>query len=446
MNRKVFISFLGTNDYIPCNYYMEENPSHKKENVQYVQEAIIALCCKDFKQNDKFIFFLTEDSKTQNWENNGLYNKATEKYDKKNVGLKERLINLKETNSIQGKICEETIPEGYSSAQIWDIFSKIYDSINQGDEIILDITHGFRSLPMLAMVLNSYLKELKNIKVSGIYYGAFEKLGPSPVVSKKPLDQRNAPILSLLPLAELQQWTGAAREFLMNGNSSSLTNLLLIHDQYLSESFENFEKSISTCRGRSVTEEIDYLTLKSLVDKAQDNKIGAQIQPLLERIEEKLMQFENKSITRNGLAAVDWCIQHNMIQQGITFLQETMHTWVIEKTVGEKYLNDIFFRNIAASALNGYTFNKNIHFKDKNGQLKEDIHDDFSISEMKDHYNQMRCLSKELRKLYQELIGHNGIRNDINHCGFRENPKTPNELKESLNRIQEAVKQILIIN
>src|SRR5699024_4490556 len=66
------------------------------------------------------------------------------------------------------------IPNGKSTEEIWEIFQIVYDLIEKGDELLFDITHGFRSLPMLNMVLINYAKLLKEITVSGIFYGNWE--------------------------------------------------------------------------------------------------------------------------------------------------------------------------------------------------------------------------------------------------------------------------------
>jgi len=444
MSRKVFISFLGTNNYVPCNYYSEILPNQKIENVQYVQEALIQLYCNNFNESDKFFFFLTDDAFKQNWKNDGQFNNENKKYDKKNIGLEQKLSELRDLGFVKSGIHFEPIKEGYSSEAIWEIFTTIYNLIENEDDIILDITHGFRSLPMLGIVLISYLKELKSIKVKGIHYGAFEVLGPVSKVLQMELKERNAPILDLLPLAELQQWTGAAREFLKNGNSSSLSELLLPYDSNLAASFEGFEKSISTCRGKSILIETDYFKLKSLVQTANDSMIGAQVKPLLEKIEKKIAAFDNSNILNNGLAAVDWCIEHNMIQQGITFLQETIHSWVIEKVVGKEYINELFFREMSAGALQGIYFKNNKNFI-KDNQIIQPIHKDFENEFIEETYNSMRSIvSKELRKIYTELIGKDGFRNDINHCGFRSSPFSPIELKEKLNELNYRVKKQLL--
>ena len=69
------------------------------------------------------------------------------------------------------------IPEGKSEAEIWEIFNIVFGSLEREDEVVFDITHAFRSIPMLAIVILNYAKMMKKVTLSGIYYGAFEVLG-----------------------------------------------------------------------------------------------------------------------------------------------------------------------------------------------------------------------------------------------------------------------------
>ena len=115
MVRKLFLSFLGTNNYVNCNYVDETDIQKKVENVKYVQEAILRLYCKDFNENDIAYIFVTKDAKNQNWEDNGQFNKTTKQYDLPNIGLKGQLQNLVE---FKGSYEAISIPEGFSSNEI----------------------------------------------------------------------------------------------------------------------------------------------------------------------------------------------------------------------------------------------------------------------------------------------------------------------------------------
>ena len=89
---------------------------------------------------------------------------------------------------------------------MWDTFNKILDEINDDDQIIFDITHGFRSTPMQILVVLNYAKVIKkNVKIKGIYYGAFENRDNVTNI---------APIFDLSNYDEILDWTAAADSFI----------------------------------------------------------------------------------------------------------------------------------------------------------------------------------------------------------------------------------------
>lgn len=59
MARKVFISFLGTNNYVECIYDID---GHLSKPVKYVQEALVSEICKDWKGSDRIFVFCTKDA------------------------------------------------------------------------------------------------------------------------------------------------------------------------------------------------------------------------------------------------------------------------------------------------------------------------------------------------------------------------------------------------
>src|SRR5690606_32839824 len=224
MGRKVFLSFLGTNNYLNCNYFEEGSPENKVSDVKYVQEALIKMYCQDLHDNDVVLLFLTEKAEHRNFWDNGQYNRATDKYDGENEGLHARLKRLNDVGQ-RFDLKHKRIKEGFSQQEIWSIFDSVADEFQEGDEVIFDITHAFRFLPMLGVVLMNYLKTTKNVKVKGIHYGAFEKLGVQAEVNKLDIKDRNAPVLNLNTLLEFQSWTSAVNSFFKFGEVGGLNEL-----------------------------------------------------------------------------------------------------------------------------------------------------------------------------------------------------------------------------
>ncbi len=67
-----------------------------------------------------------------------------------------------------------------SNEEIWNNFEKllaISDQLEDGDEIYLDITHGFRYMPILNIFLLEFLTLLNsnNIKIAGVFYGMYSE-------------------------------------------------------------------------------------------------------------------------------------------------------------------------------------------------------------------------------------------------------------------------------
>ena len=95
------------------------------------------------------------------------------------------------------------IPGGSSVEEFWEIFETVNEHIPEEAEIVFDVTHSFRSLPLIMSVLLNYLEVVKGTKLVGCYYGAFEVLGraadvekeyPDPLIAA--LDLRPDPVLS----------------------------------------------------------------------------------------------------------------------------------------------------------------------------------------------------------------------------------------------------------
>jgi len=89
-----------------------------------------------------------------------------------------------------------SIPDGKDEAEIWGIFETLTQNVNEGDSIVFDITHAFRSIPFLAMIAVSYLRAAKGIELNAIVYGAYDAR----------IDDKS-PVFNLTPFVTLLDWT-----------------------------------------------------------------------------------------------------------------------------------------------------------------------------------------------------------------------------------------------
>ncbi|MDR0776280.1 MAG: TIGR02221 family CRISPR-associated protein [Azonexus sp.] len=66
------------------------------------------------------------------------------------------------------------IPYARDTAEQITVLRQLAEVTPKGDSVALDITHGFRHLPMLALVAARYLTHVVQVKIEGIHYGALE--------------------------------------------------------------------------------------------------------------------------------------------------------------------------------------------------------------------------------------------------------------------------------
>lgn len=332
--RTIFFSFLGTGSYVSCNYLLGDE---RIDNVRFIQEALIRLLCKGFHGDDRIVVFLTEEARAKNWLD-------TEVKGQPVPGLKSILDEM----GMGELVCPVAIPDGRSPDELWEIFNRVFAAINDNDEVIFDITHGFRSLPMLGMVLLNYARLLKNISIAGIYYGAFEVLGPIWKVTEIPMEERNAPIFDLSDFATLLAWSSGVQEFVHHGSLAGIAELLQQAAKTrlgkskgkdnagniwkgVGNNLKKIGGQIATCRGREIVGGEAFAKLRSYLGQcAGFQALPAPFRPLIQTIAAKIDPFHENDL-ENCLRAVEWCIEHDLIQQGITLLQEGLVSLIAQR-------------------------------------------------------------------------------------------------------------------
>lgn len=434
--RKVFISFLGTSNYIPCNYVCEDYTP--VNNVRFIQEATISWYCADWKKDDELLFFTTEESHNKNWVNNGHKNKTGQVIQCE--GLEHRVSLIKTS----AKVSEVKIPAGKNEQEIWGIFTSVFEKIKNGDELYFDITHAFRSLPLLAMVIINYAKITKDIKVKAIGYGAMEAIGNLKQVAGMDIIKRNVPVFNLLPFDRLLDWSTAIDKFVSSGDASSIQKLTTENitpvlsktkgqDQEaaslrkMTKYLGNFSRTLATCRGRNVVK--DAANLKNAIADAQDQQLIKPLNPLLARLENATSKFSGDEV-QDGIAATRWCLQHNLTQQGFTLLQETMFTYILEESTDEGR-SDIKKRNLVSKAV-----------KIQLDNTPFDNWDD-AAKNYKSVIKDICFWLRPQKKLLDCMRNLTGYRNDLNHAGMNENPMAANIFNEKLKNYLDLFESIV---
>lgn len=317
---KLFVSFLGTSPYVRCNYGLG---GRWQRDVQFVQTATLHLACGDWEAGDRIIIGCTQAAREKN--------------------LRALKDELRSTGwRIEPE--EVSLVDGTSEEELWDIFQCLLDRIGDGDELVFDITHSFRSLPMLFTVLIQYLRVVREVRLRGVYYGAFERLGRQEQVREMPLSERNAPILDLTPFLRLYDWSAAIDHFLRFGSPSDLERLVKDHVtpilkqtaggddnakaiRRLVDNLAVFARGAQYARGQELAALAFQSEIVSPLGRIRRGSLPP-LEPVFERLGDTFAGFSDRDHS-NVLRTVEWCIEHDLVQQGLTLLQESIvDDWV----------------------------------------------------------------------------------------------------------------------
>lgn len=383
------LTFLGTTTYKECMYKFEE----KTHASAFVQIALAQI----FAPQDVYVFLTggEQGSRNRNWEGNQRTGHIK--------GLKALSADLSTI-----KFHPVDIPDGRTEEELWDIFARLLEQIEDGDEIIFDITHSFRSLPLIASACIQYVRALKKITLRGIYYGAFEAQDSEGI----------APIFDLTTFVDLMDWSQAVHAFTTSGHIAGLKKLLQneatpllkaskgqnIEGQGLrdlSTQLDALAQDLATCRGQNIyTYNHRKKLITSIETLKQEPSLVAALKPLLDLLEENIQSraiqgSEATRIVRRGFEAVHWCLDHGQTQQAYTFLQETIITYVC-LIRGKNYQDRDTRKECALALINA-------------SQRK--------ASQSAKEQEWVQGLPEEIFKEYDALSKY---RNDINHCGIVE--------------------------
>ena len=124
---------------------------------------------ESWSENDVAYFLLTDGAKSSNWLDDGHRDYNTKEIIKQS-GLETCL--KKKVYPFELKTIEQ-LPEGKNEEELFKLFRIIFEVLEPRDSLYFDVTHGFRSLPMLTLVLINYAKFLKSIEVKSITYGNY---------------------------------------------------------------------------------------------------------------------------------------------------------------------------------------------------------------------------------------------------------------------------------
>lgn len=311
----VLISFLGASNYKPVRYRLRKVTTGAEE--RYAPAAIVDCLGQEGQAVERAAVVVTEAARNMHWS-----------------ALRDRLDQL----GVEAGAVD--IPDGSNDHELWQIFARLGEQVDPGETVIVDPTHGFRSLPVIGVLALAFFRHLRKAELGGVYYGAYEARAKHDGV---------APIFDLTPMFDLPAWAEAVAEWDRTGRATGIVertkpyldalrrNLmqdapralvdlpdrlellsdlmtLLKHDQ-IGTAARQVVDSIDEARSQAG----DHLPLTPLVAVAED--LGRSLTSLAHR-EEADWRTSNPAYLRQQLAAARWLGRRGRVVEAYSLLRE----------------------------------------------------------------------------------------------------------------------------
>jgi len=210
--RQIYISFLGAGNYTPVEYKLHGKKANK---TCYVQSAEIELL-NGADYFNKVFMVMTKTSREKHLD-----------------------LLTKELNSLGvNEICPIEITEAFSPEDQWGWFEDILSHVDHGDELTVDLTHGFRIVPIVFSTAINFLQKAKNITIKSVFYGLFDET------------KKESPIIDAKDFFIINEWTDAVSRLVEDADPGKLSrvakkdstgNLSEFNDPQLVKAFTDVE-------------------------------------------------------------------------------------------------------------------------------------------------------------------------------------------------------------
>jgi len=250
---------------------------------------------------------------------------------------------------------DDSITTNQNTEQQWEWFDSLQRLINDGDEVVFDFTHGFRSVPIIFSTAISFLQRVKRFQLLNAYYGYMVDRAAG-----------TGEIIDMAKFYRINEWADGVSRLVDMADASKLAELAeegkadgfaALNDKNLTQALRELTNLIKNIDVNNVGQKADEAL--QLIAAKKETCTGADAQ-LLEMVVEK---FSGLAIQGSGrydydyfrlqLALSEMLLKHGLNMQAFTVMREMIASFGMLSATG-KY---------AKSALNtkkGRTYRKNI--------------------------------------------------------------------------------------
>lgn len=310
---KIFISFLGTGfnpddstkiGYDEVSYTIGDRTL---PSTHFAQRAIIEHHGPE--SFDRIHIFMTDQSRKKHW---GILRDELLM-----VGAREDA--LRDDASLTTRM---------DSTDQWRWFEILLGAIQNDDDVIMDFTHGFRSVPIVFSSAIGFLQKARRFRLLHAYYGYVEK--ENKTVGK-------AEIIDMAGFYRINDWADAVARLTETADASKLAQLAqeeedgsfaALNDPKLVEALQSLTdiiKNIDVNRVGTIAE-----TALGIIEKRMDDSSGANLR-LLEMVRDKFGELAcqqppsglyDEGYFRIQLILAEMLLKHHLPMQAFTVMRE----------------------------------------------------------------------------------------------------------------------------
>jgi len=396
------LTFLGTTNYQPATYVWRSPDGRQYEHA--TRYAPAAAC--RFLRADGIIVLATSEA------------------------CAVHLAGLRQEVDPAVDISVEPIPGGANEQELWQIFGAVARCARQAPSVALDITHGFRSLPVIALLAVAFLRAVHRVEVERVVYGALQACDTS---VKPP----RAPLFDLTPMLSLLEWAIAADRLIRSGDARDMAaclrgaappwpqpQLFPLRSKItrLSTKLDEVSNDLRLIRAYDTLEAAERLSR----ELAEAEQCAASVPPFAELLAEVRATFTGHALAKPAApenvaaclerqrALIRWYLSHQYYVEAATLAREWVVSWWAVAQQGKADLLSRDTRDAAEHALG------ELHAANKCGCLAE----------------RASGLPEQVARLWSRIID---VRNDIDHAEMRRGALAPSKLIE---RIEQCVGEI----
>lgn len=199
--------------------------------------------------------------------------------------------------------CRITGSADTSDSQL-NIWKALLDTVEEGDQIVLDVTHAFRHMPVLAAFMVNTLRWVKGVKDVDLYYGGLELLEGG----------NEASVIHIAMVRELMEVSEAAATYRHTGSYAQLLEQVGLAKCADASSVLLAEETNQNASGGANN------LLKSL-ERAPNNPIRESIIPL---VKEPLERMIEQKLAQRMARKTRFAYNHGQYFKAIALLWETI--------------------------------------------------------------------------------------------------------------------------